>query len=312
MYFYFTGEYKAAIKINGTFYGLLNSALKTLRIDNGCPFIEICPLEKGGQTINLILDDEFLSSPPDGVSVTDLKGGYLLKFYKTYCENEFKIISQQKYHDSIITLFKENGLKLSIETQNDFYAETFSFNCQSAEIARFEIDGTCFISIYLENNYLYIYCINQKIIKVFARQVSDFSIETNLKTVELFKDIAKHKVVTEWTYDNYVLIAKNIATSCAENFSIKNLHPKLVAYAFLEAFMLNAEWKDYLCQSILDNADKLKGFFGPYIGVIPPPTFRNENQVCLLYKEKENLYSVKYYTFEISENKILNINQIEN
>ncbi len=312
MYFYFTGEYKAGIKINGIFYGIITEAIKTLRIDHGCPFIEICPLEKGGQTVNLILDEQFLADPPDGVSVTDLKGGYLLKFFRQFVDNEFKIIAQQKYNDCIATLFNENGLKLSIENKDDFYAETFSFNCETAQISRFELDGCQFLSLYFESKrYLYIYCIIGKISKVFARQVYEFSVNGGLKTTEYFKDIAKHKVVTDWTYGQNGFAPKKMTTNHDENFLAVNLHPKLIAYAFLEAFSLNAEWQEYLCPSILDNADKLKGFFGEYTGVLPPPTFRNENEVGLLYKIKDNLYSVGYFTFDICDNKITNIHQVE-
>ena len=312
MYFYFTGEYKSAIKINGTFYGVLSQAFKTLRIDNGCPLIEICPLEKSGQTINLILDEEFLSSPPNGVSVTNLKGGYLLKFYKKYNDNEFKIITQQKFADCIATLFNENGLKLSIETKDDFYAETFSFNASNAQISRFELNGNKFLCLFFEDNSnLIIYNIGTTTKKVFSREVKEFSTDKSFITTESYKDIAKHQIKTEWAYELGEFVAKNINATFSPNFSIKNLHPKLIPYAFLEALSLGAEWKDYLYSHILENADKLKGFFGEYFGVIPPPTFRKENEVGLVYKIKENLYSVDYYTFETIDNLISNIIKVE-
>ena len=129
MYFYFSAEYPAIIKLNGIYYGSITDTIKTCNFDNvDSPFIEVCPLSPRQTTVNFILDSSFLSYPPENVSVTDLKGGYLIKFNKTYNGSEFSVVGQEKQSDFMATVFNDNGNKLSIETPNDFYAETLTFN----------------------------------------------------------------------------------------------------------------------------------------------------------------------------------------
>ena len=313
MYFYFAADYPSAIKINGIYYGKLSSAVKPLRIDEGCPLIEICPLLLGESAVNFILDEQFLSNPPDGILLTNLKGGYLIKFLRRFYDGEFSVVCQQKYDDCIATVFKENGLKLSIETREDFFAQTYKLDATDAEIIRFSLDNIPFLAVCIENQSiktLFVYKLSGKIQNLMCRQVDGFTAKNNeLTTTERFKDIAKHTVITEWVFDEQ-LKAKNNSVKVSENFSLENLNEKLIPYAFLEAFLVDGEWKEYLSDSIKEHADKLKDYLGEYIGVMPPPTFRNQNEVGVIYREKDSLYTVEYFTFESADKKINNINKI--
>ena len=312
MYFYFAAEYPSAIKINGIFYGKLSSAIKPLRIDEGCPLIEICPLVTGESAINFILDEHFLAKPPSRILITDLKGGYLLKFLRRYYGDEFKVICQRKYDDCIATLFNENRLKLSIETRDDFYAQTFNIEATDAEISKFLLDGNQLLAVCIKNEVaknLFVYSLNEKIQMQMCRQVDDYLLDGKLVTTERHDDIAKHTVTTEWTF-NQTLKVKSSTVTAKEGFASNLLNERLVPYAFLEAFLIGGEWKEYLCPSILSNSDKLKDYFGEYVGVTPPPTFRDQAQVGLIYRISENLYSVDYYTFELNDKKITNLNKI--
>ena len=165
MYYYFSSNYPAVIKINGMFYGKIEKVIKPLKIDKGIfPFIEICPLKAEGNSINFILDNEFLTFPPSGVSITDLKGGYMIKFYQRFDKLPFNVLAQEKFSNGVITVFTENSLKLSIETTSDFYAETFNLNPDSASISLFSLNGCSFVAItfYQDEKLLYVYKIDEK------------------------------------------------------------------------------------------------------------------------------------------------------
>lgn len=312
MYYYFCSEYLSAIKLNGIYYGTLTDNIKSLRIDDCFPLVEVCPLVADENNVNFILDTSFLSCPVKNVCVTDLKGGYLIKFIRRNLGSEFRVICQQKFSDCAATVFIENGLKISLETQNDFIVETLNLKVESAKVFRFDVDGKPLVAITLNNieNTLIIYSICDKIKKVFCRVVESFSTDNKLQTIEQFNDIAKHKIVTDWGFDND-LIVKNANVTVKNGFSPQTLNKNIVPFAFCESFLLGAEWKDYLTGNVLENCDKLKGFLGEFIGVLPPPTFRDISEVGLLYKESENLYKVEYFTFTLDGNKICGVQKCD-
>jgi hypothetical protein len=80
-----------------------------------------------------------------------------------------------------------------------------------------------------------------------------------------------------------------------------------VPYAFTEELTVGLLGKEFLDDDIKENADKLHEFFGDFIGVMPPPTFRNSDEVGLIYNDGKNKYKVKYYLFDMKNGKICNI-----
>ena len=313
MYYYFSSDYPAAIKINGIFYGTIGGVIKPLRVDGDtAPFIEICPLN-GGQSVNFMLNREFLLEPPEQVTVTDLKGGYLVKFYQTVFFSEFSIIAQEKYQDAVITVFNENGLKISIETPNDFFAETVKRNASSAQIRRFCLGQAQFVAVAIfgDKTLLLVYHLSTPVRKLFMREVDDYSTENGFTTTENFKDIAKHKVTTVWNYDNGKLTQNSVKIEKSEKFDISLLPEKLIPYAFLEALISGDTIEEYLTGNVKDHADKLSGFFGNFIGIMPPPTFRKIEEIGLIYPCGRNLYRVDYFTFELLNGKICNIKKAD-
>lgn len=313
MYFYFSSNYPAVIKINGIFYGTLDSVVKTLRIeDDLCPYIEICSL-KGDGNVNFILNQEFLSCPHESVCVTDLKGGYLIKVFQTRISSDFSILAQEKFENALVTVFNENGLKISIETTNDFYAETLKVCPTSASIKKFfcEQNELIAISLIAQKTFLSVYTLNPKIKKVFMREVDEYSLENGLETVENHKDIAKHVVTSCWSFDGENFTTNNTRVKKSENFNPDLLPDKIIPYAFLEALLTGDEINCFLGSNVLENADKLPGFFGNFLGIMPPPTFRKREEIGLLYSASNNRYSVEYYIFDVIDRKICNIKKAD-
>ncbi|MBQ7348427.1 MAG: hypothetical protein IJW47_00390, partial [Clostridia bacterium] len=236
MYYYFSGDYGVAIKINGIFYGTVTDTVKTLRIDGEFnPLIEILPLSENAPPVNFILDDAFLLNPPERICVTDLKGGYLIKFNHIFSSGEFKIIEQQKYPDAVATVFNENGLKISIETPNDFLADTIRFDADGANIERINVCANNFIAITLtgKKNLLVLYSLTGGIRKLFCREVDKYSVQDGLLvTTENFSDIAKHTVKSFWEFTDGELKRNRTDTVKNQNFDINLLPEKLIPYAF--------------------------------------------------------------------------------
>ena len=311
MYCYFSSAYKAAIKINGTFFGRIDGDARGIRIDEESVFIEICPLDFGAAT-GFILDKNFLSSPPPAVSVADLKGGYLIRFFEQPKNSEFKIIAQGKYPQAVITVFYENGLKASVETPQGFISEVFPFNAKKAEISDVNVSGRNVVAIFFpENSAICLYDLSKAPVKLGEISADAFSMENDFSTTLNKKDMAKHKIVSRYTIKDGKLYESERTVQISENFDKTALPAALVPYAFFEELNCGGDYAFYLSEKVKENADKLKTYFGEFLSVMPPPPFRNENEIGLIYKAGKNKYSVDYASVEISDGKITNLKRSE-
>ena len=311
MYFYFSSDEPAAVKFNGIYFGIITDTVKSCRFEQDKPpFVEVVRLNaENSAPLAFVPDAGFLSSPPEGISVTDLCGGYLFKFSSLPKKSGFNVIAQEKYRDLIATVFNENGVKISLETPSDFYAETPDFPISSATFYRFSLNGEELFAILTEGGkkVLSVYSFGGKITRLFCREICSFSVENGFSTTETYADIAKHSVTVFWNLNGGALVEDKREISRSENFCADNLPENLLPYAFCEEFLCGGDCGAYLGGSVKENADKLRGYLGEFIGVIPPPRFRAENEVGLIYSKGNNLYKTQYYVFNVENGKIVNI-----
>lgn len=311
MYFYFSGGYPSAIKLNGLYFGMISDTVKSCKLElSDSVFAEICPLGKG-PNVSFIINENLLCSPPDGISITDLQGGYLIHANNRQLETEFKILGQEKYPDLIVTVFNENGLKISLETPSNFFADNLSFQAESASFHRFSLDGEQLIAIELlgVEKILLIYILSN-LKCIFTDNIENFSFDNGLTTTQRYKDIAKHLATTNWRLHDGNLKPEKKNVSTADDFSIDNLTEQVLPYAFLEEYMVGGDIKQFLGGNVLQNSDKLNGFFGEFIGIMPPPTFRNPNEIGLIRKLRSNLFKADYIIAEIQNRKIINLKKV--
>ncbi len=314
MYYYFYSTYNSVLKINGMYYGSISKCVKPIRIDDNLPpFVQACSLCSSEKDVNLLIDDDFLTCPPENVSLIDLNGGYALVLNSSNKKEGFFVLAQQKFPYAVITVFNENGLKISIETPNDFYALPLTIRADNATITPFILDGEQLFAINIkgDNNHLLIYKITNNIELLFFRQVHDFCIQNSLTTSEKFSDIAKHTVTTNWTLRNGFLVEKDRIVSKSENFSLDSLNENILPFAFLEQLFCGGDIVEFLSENIKENARLFNSFFGKFIGICPPPAFIEKDCVGVIYRIKNNIYKVKYFCFELQNGKISNIKEIE-
>ena len=313
MYFYFFCSFPAVIKFQGIIFGTINNSVKFCNLDYPSPLVEICPLMDKAAPIAFFINDEFLNSPPNNVTVTDLKGGYFLKFSKSYKADGFKILAQEKYRDASITAFTDNGCKISLETEKDFFAETLDFSPLSVTFRRGEgVNSNLIFALFnCENKkILSVYGVNETAL-LFSKEIDEFDVTvTGFTTTERIRDIAKHTITCEYSLSGETVREVSRKVTGGENFDREKVHERLIPYAFCEEFLCGGDFGFYLSDNIKENADKLGGFFGDFIGVTPPPLFKNYNEIGLIYKKAERNYFVEYFTFETENGKIININKI--
>lgn len=311
MYYYFSAGYPAVIKVNGIFKGDIFNHLAHIHDCDGA-FIEVCPLIDSERQTNLMLTNEFLNSPTHNASVTDLKGGYLIKFNPTYKTNGFSVIAQEKYNDAIVTVFTENGYNLSIETKTDFYTENLPFEINSASVERVAFQGANIVVITLlgKDKTLAVFSLDNKITKLYCDSIDSYSFDGCFSTIVKYKDIAKHKITCRWNLTGDKLNVAEQSVVHDKDFFVDNLPNQVLPFAFLEELLVGGDFYHFLSDSLKANADKLKGFFGEFIGVIPPPEFHAQDRVGVVYKQCQNIYFVEYFTFKVEDRKIANITKI--
>lgn len=312
MFYYFSSEYPSAIKVNGVYLGLIEQDNKKIVTENDQDFIEVCPLNCIDSAVSFLLNQDFLTNPPPLVSVTDLKGGYLIKLKKSFAFGEFNLIAQKNYGNLLVTVFNEKGIKISLETNSDFFAETVPTDCTTVEFFRYNLNPNLVAVAFTDKKTLLtVYDTKDKIKKIYFGLVDEFCFENEFSTTENFFDIAKHRLRINWNYQDDKIKEQSRTVTCSESFCLEQLPENILPYAFLEEFMLKGNFSPYLDENILNNADKLFGFFGNYIGVMPPPSFRAFNEVGLIYNHRENLYYVDYFSFSLCNRKIFAIKKVD-
>ena len=308
MYYYFASGFPSAVKINGTFLGIISNETKFCDVESNNAFVEICSLSTTEPSVNFLLNEDFLLNPPENVTITDLKGGYLIKCNALCLNEKFCLLSQEKTDLFIASVFTDNGLKISIETPYDFFADQIRLTVKSAKIEHFFLNNHTFVLIYLisDKQHIIVYDVTNKIEKVLLKEVFSCSIENGFETIERRQDIAKHEIKTEWTFDEK-FTAKNVTIATSPDFTLNSLPLPVIPYAFAEELLTSGNVSCYLSDKMKPNANKLKGYLGNFIGIMPPPIFRKDNEVGFIYKLTENKYEVRYYTFEFLDGKIDNI-----
>ena len=298
MYFYFTSPKDCALKLNGIYLGVITNNIKHVNIISDNSLVEFIPLNSNSLGFSFTINSEFLSSPPSQIFVTDMKGGYLIVYNPLPCGLPFKVIDQKKFDDSVVTIFTDGTQKISIETGSDFFTENINFEFDSVEVKRYS--ETLFVGFYGGQSQVFAYRLFPKIMPIEKLSCTEFSLSDQITITCEYADIAKHKVTFNYSVQGNELKVINKNITFGQNFSVNNLPTKIIPYAFLEELLVGGDINCYLASSILPNADKLRGFFGNFIGVCPPPFFVSPEQIGLIYKKNSNEYYVEYCSFELN------------
>lgn len=308
MNLYFTSNYPVAIKLNGIYFSSVYQDTLSVNVDKNA-FVECCPLVNGEENVNFIFNDEFLSSPPNSLYLTDLKGGYLINL-KRQNKCGFSSIAKETFSDVIVNAFNENGVKLSIETPRDFYAEDLPFLVDGIKAQKGFISNNrlLFIQLFGEKKVLLVFSYENQIKKLFCREIDDFNLLNNgFETTENILDVLKHSLTIFYKLENDEIVESSRQVNKKKQVDLSSINENLIPYLFLEEYLVCGDIEPYLHKDILDKKDILKEYLGDFFGVCPPPLFREQNQVGLVYLKSQNLFEVKYATFFISQKKITNL-----
>ncbi len=325
MYYYFCAEYPAVIKFNGVYQGVLDGNVRSVNRSANSPlFVEICPLTQSENPCNLLLSDGFFQNPPPCVNLTDLKGGYLIKLQKTDCNNQFRVVTQLKERDFVATIFYEGGLNFSFENRYGIFTDKLPNVCDGANITPLLVGGIPLLAVTLDGQkqIVVLYKIADQVEKALEFSASEVNfIEPNSSNGKTYYmnadicddtfDVAKHRITYRLENADGIIKLRMVEIKTSENFCIDKLSQKILPYAFFEEALVGGKIEEYLCQNLKPNADKIVGFLGEFIGVMPPPPFRSIDEVGLIKKEDGNKYAVDYYRLTFENGKISNLDRLD-
>lgn len=297
-----------ALKINGIYMGTIQNTVKHLNVECDSPFIEILPLSSKGAQFNFVLDENFLARPPEAITLTDMQGGYLISYSPIPCGLSFKVIAQKKFDNCIVTCFSDSSYKLSLENNTDFYSEAIDFSVNTVQIER----TNNFIVVGLTGSVtaVFVFDVSEKIKPIFKKFCNEFDISDKIITKHCFCDIAKHNLALTWAVAKGTVTQLKKELTRSENFSVNRLPAKILPYAFLEELLVGGSVEEYLSENVKKNADKLGGYLGNFIGVMPPPFFRSPEEVGIILPSGINRYTVEYLVFEMNGRLISNLKKV--
>lgn len=313
MILYLCAQKLSIVKIGGSPVFTICEKPEKIEIDiNSPPLIEISELNTSSANFCFYPNHEFFTHPPIGVILTKIPSGYHLFIKENYSLLPFKVITQKKTDDAVITVFCDRGYKISIETLLDYYLQDIDCTIESAEIFDIDQNKNVFINLIGSENTLCAFNLKEKIKPVFLKNVFSFELIPALTTTEKFPTHLKHIKKCCWEYLEDAFSLKSINLETERQLNIEQIGNNILPYVFLEGLFMGENVQNYLCDSLIPHKEKLFSYLGDFVGVFPPTPDADQNLVGLLYKERDNAYQTKYVKVDVQNKKVINVKLIEN
>ncbi len=297
---YITAEYRFIIKKNGN---VLSSATEFIKTNaDKTDFFEIYPTISEMPRV-LIFNENFINEYDKNVIKVDLKGGYFVKLLKNGENEPFGIISQKKACGALVTVYNDNGAKMSVETDKDFLVFPTS---KDVEVSEFSYNGKLFLAC-KNNDGIIILDVAEKIKKILDCAADEWILTDELKSINKIKDMAKHVVTTNFYYNGEIFVPQKSEITYDQTFSPHKLPLKHLPFAFAEELIVGGNLTPYLSSELADKTQDLINYFGNALGVFPPPEFKNPFTPAILYKRGKNNYFTRYLSVEFQGRLIKNL-----
>ena len=287
MYCYFLCDTPCAIKSNGEFVGVASKNLTFIECDNA--FIEFIPINDSFEKTHILFDK---SNPisTKSVQLIDLYGGFLFipKFFRRV-DGDFKMIGRKTFSlDKLVTVtcYCQGGIKLCISKEDDFFIESLPFIPNDVRFETCSSNGNLYLAIICisDKTEILVFNVTGKIALVFKNLCDGYSFDKNtLTTLESKRDTLRHSVTSTWLFSDTVTLKGYTITRQKQSYALPE---KLLPIAFFEELLIDGDVSDFLSPELKPRASELKEFFGDFKRVLPPPHFKEDDLVTLLYEDK--------------------------
>lgn len=296
MKMYFLSCIPCELTLNGVFFGIVDNFERFADVNlSDKIFAKFTP--QSALPVGLFLTDELLTTPPSFCEIYLLRDSVAI-YIKEFPPLDYTLvpIAQQRFDENLVTVFRQGGIYLSLQTSEGFFLSTLPPAFAVCELSYHS--GLFFIQA---ENQLAVYTQSGK--RVFLEEFVHFQIQEDTLTATLPLSDSLHRVADcSWTLNKNGLIQ----TQFNLRQSVERAENELLVYAFFESILLGAPYQDFLDEPLLPQADKLISFLGPFIAV----TLTDDPYTCGLVKTKsERVFEVAYFTVTMKNNKIFDIKQ---
>lgn len=308
MRIYFLSYKPAILKLNGLYVGGLDLFERHIEIDLADSLLaEIVPGENL-QSVNFFINEKLLFSPPAFMDVY-LMDGEALIYIREYGNKNvaLSVINQTRFCGSLVTLFAQGGVYLSIEGE-EYSLIPLPLKFSGARFEERTLAGQPVLAVWGGNALL---IISDKGKRIFMNEVEEANFGSRLEVRVAFETCTAAKAHCAYGYDGekLELVSSKTIETCPPEKNI--LH-----FAFFESVLTCGDYAHYLDDELKAKAGVLKNYLGGFVSVtVPTEKFYAEHgeihAAGLVYPKAANLFEVKYYAVDLNGDKISNVYPVE-
>lgn len=308
MRIYFLSCTPAILKLNGTYFGVVDLFERHMEIDlNDNMLAEIVPGENL-QPVNFFINSALLYSPPDFMDVYLSDYGatiYIRRFISR--DMRLNIICQTRFEGNLVTVFSQGETYLSIEGK-DYSLTPVGNRFKTVRTEGKSIAGYPVLALYGGDGLI---VISHTGAQIFANEVIFAEFGATFKAAIRFETATCAEAHLEYSYDGEKLTLISSNTVEKQPVTEDVLH-----FAFFESVMTRGNFAAYLSPELAPKAADLNDYLGKFTGVTVPAgqfyiAHPDEQAAGLVYPEKANLFTIKYFAVRIADGKIDNIYPVE-
>lgn len=254
-----------------------------------------------GEQQTAVITDTIIKS--DGVYSVCYPDKVMLCFVKNKRYNNFVLLAQDLSCKVRTTVYGDNGLKVTLETDDVTEIFNLDFYSLNAKIyTAYYTLGTIIAVHFTDVKKVAVYLYNAGCFKqVLLSDCDLLSIEKYLTVEYVKKDMLQHLITAEYEAgENLTVVNKKVTRKFNDVYTLSK---DLLPFAFLEELLVGGHLTDFLCDNLIEKTNAIKEYFANFIKVVVLPN----NSVGIVYKS-DGLYDyvVKEVSFTFSGNKIEN------
>lgn len=308
---YFLSSKPCILTLNGAYFGLTDTFERFAEVspkDN--LFAEFTP--ESGQPIRFFLNENIRLNPPDRCEVYLLKDG-LAVYAKDFPSTDYtlRVIAQERENDTLVTVFSQGGVQVSIEGKRGFFLSTLPPSFESATLQFYEN----FILITSPTQFALYDTLGKQLL---LENYETVSLENGALNATLpLSDSLNRKAECSWSLITHECVQTKFTITQKAELCLTDpnetppaprcLREELLPYAFLQSVLLGVDCAHLLSEDLKPKADSLKSFLGDYQSVV----LTKNPYVCGLVRQKlDRLFEVDEYLIELKNEKITDIKRV--
>lgn len=298
MKMYFLSATPCALTLNGVFFGVTDKFQRfaEVHLEDGI-FAQFSP--EGALPIGFFITEQLPFSPPDGCEVYLLQDG-LAVYAKDFppLDTTLRPITQKREGDLLVTVYAQGRVQVSIESDKGFFNAYLPPSFSVCEIAFHDelilLQGQKTLAIFNEHGE-----------RLLQEEVLSFAVEDDVLSATLpLSDALGRSADCKWLLKNGTCTRTACTFRQERREHDEEFLRAFLAYAFFESVLIGADYREFLSDALLPEAEQIVAFLGDFIAVTPT----DKPTTCGLVKKKaERLFVVEYYSVDIEKGKIVDV-----